>query len=258
MIFQSQIESTTKNSKQQGVIYMLLGAALILIIALFVKFPIPEPVVENPIVYMKFVSLGESETGGPAMENSSGDGGGDESAQPQNASSNNEVDANANEGSGDHVIKKNSSSNTNTNTSENNPKPEKNSAFTPSKKKGKPLGDGESNMPGGPGNGTDNIGNIWGKKDGKGHLPAEQRPKQIKPFEFADEASDISTIRYLKVLLSVDCKGVIKSVAAAPGTTDMKNFDFVKKRLVGNKYFKSTDANCEGTAKWIVDVTITP
>lgn len=256
MIFQSQIESTTRNSKQQGIIYMLLAAALILFIALFIKIPVPEQVVENPIVYMKFVSLGESETGGPAMENSSGDGGGDESAQP-NAASNNEIVATPSEGSGDHVINKNNSKNTN-NAAQVNPQPEKNSGFKKSKKKGTgPLGDGDNDKFGGGGDDDGNKGSPDGQRDKGGKLLPKYRPRQIKQFSFSDKESDKNEIRHLWVILTVDCNGIVNDVKIAPGTTDTEDFPFIKSQIKGKKYYDKRN-DCNGPAKWDVDITIKP
>ncbi len=260
MIFQSQIESTTRNSKQQGIIYMLLGVALLLLIAILVTIPVPEPIVETPIVYMKFVSLGESETGGPAMENSSGDGGGDESAQPQNASPNQDnVNADPEPGGGDApAINNNKSNNKTTNTSQPQAQPEKNSGFK-SKKKGTggPLGDGNSALPGGGGDGDLNKGDPAGWKDERGNLKAEHRPRQIKQFSFNDKESDKNEIRHLWVILTVDCNGIVNDVKIAPKTTDTEDFPFIKSQIKGKKYYDKRN-DCNGPAKWDVDITIKP
>lgn len=256
MIFQSQIPSTSKNSQQQGVLYMCIGAGLILLIALLIKFPVPEPVVETPIIYMSF---GESETGGPAAENSSGDGGGESEPQPQNAAENNDINADPEPGGGEApVINPNKSANSTTNTTQSARQPEKNSGFK-SKKKGSggPVGDGDSDLPGGGGNDDKNKGNPNGRKDGKGHLLDNYRPKQVKQFTFSDKESDQSNIRYLRVLLTVDCKGYVKNVEYARGTTSSEDFPFVKQQLKGNKYFDAR-TDCDEPGKWEVTVTITP
>ncbi|MDZ4758578.1 MAG: hypothetical protein SGJ10_10660 [Bacteroidota bacterium] len=257
MIFQSQIPSTSTNSKQQGIIYMLLGAALILLIAIIVKFPVPEVVAETPVIYMNF---GESETGGPAMENSSGDGGGENSPQPQNNAPNeNDIDAVADPGKENApAINNNKSKNTTTNTSQTVPQVEKNSGFKSNKKgSGGPAGNGNSPLPGGGGEDDKNKGNLSGRKDGNGHLLDKYRPRQINQFAFSYKESDQSTIRLLRVILTVDCKGIVKNIEIARGSKATEDFAFIKSQLRGNKFYDAR-SDCDGPAKWEVDVTITP
>ncbi|MBI3235153.1 MAG: hypothetical protein HYZ42_14150 [Bacteroidetes bacterium] len=273
MIFQSNIESTSKEGNSWGIIATIGFHGLILAALLLIFIPEPESHPLDPVIMVNF---GDPEMGGPSAEMAGGSG--DESmaenapSTPDEASAAEEVIDNP---EAELAVKPAKSKvepvKQNTPVTKPNPvverKPEQGSTFIkrgPRKKgngSGSSNGDGSSDGRGDgliPGEGGDPNGVPDGSLDGDGYVKKQFRPKQIKKAEFNDDETDDPNPKRIYVIVTVSCSGIITKVKPDINhTTDTKNLKYISGKLKGEKFFDNRD-NCKGPAAWPLEVIITP
>jgi hypothetical protein len=265
MIFQSQVQSTTKNSKFNGLVMTIAFHALILLIILLVTLPKPE---EKPMDPFIEISFGEPDMGGPSSELAGGSGNEDPTTEEQKAV---QTPSNAQPDDNDlEAIKKQQASHAKTTTTQTAKIPERQvedgSTFSRKKGRGKGTGTGTSNGPGSsegsgdglnPGNEGDPKGSPHGSPDGE-FLPEGKRPHKIRSTDIEDENTTDPNPKTVYVIVTVNCDGVITKVKADyTRTSGTKNIDFVKRKLKGEKFYDARP-NCTGSASWPISVTVTP
>lgn len=272
MIFQSQITTTSKEGKNWGLIVTIGFHAIVLAVLLMLVIPAPQ---QHPLDPVIMVNFGEPDMGGPSDEMAGGSGEENTSEAVSNPTQPSTPDPEIIENPDGAVsvpVKKNDQLQNDKKQTKTLPKPEERkpeegSVYTKKVRNKKGNGTGNANGDGTsggkgdgliPGNQGDPNGVPNGDIDGSGHLKKQYRPRQIKKASFSDEETDDPNQKVVYVIVTVSCEGIIKRVAIDPDRTkDTKNFKYISSKLKGEKFFDSRP-NCNGDAKWPLEVVITP
>ncbi len=269
MIFQSQVASTTKQSKFNGAMAAVAFHALILAIILFVTIPKPEEKLMDPFVT---ISFGDPDMGG-GSDIAAGASSPIDNPDPGNPDQTTAAAASASESDDQsEAIEKANTNPTKTNTTSNSTKPtaakaerqsDKASEFKKGGKKGDKGKNGNNPNGGDDGLGPDKGGGDHGNggddyTDNDGVLKPKFQPKRLGKKEIDGENTNDPNPKKVYLIATVNCNGVITKLKLdTKRSTDTESLKLIKEKLLGQAYY-SPIPDCKGSGKMNLEVTINP
>ncbi|MSQ79738.1 MAG: hypothetical protein EXR21_08700 [Flavobacteriaceae bacterium] len=263
MIFQSQVASTTKQSKFNGAMAAVAFHALILAIILFVTIPKPEEKLMDPFVT---ISFGDPDMGG-GSDMAAGASSPVDNPDPGNPDQSTTAAASATEENDQSEAIEKANPNPTKTSKPTTTKPERQSDKASEFKKGGKKGNKGKNGSD-PNGGDDGLGpdkGDYGNRgedytDNDGVLKPKFQPKRLGKKEIDGENTNDPNPKKVSLIATVNCNGVITQLdLISSRSTDSKSLILLQKKLIGQAYYSPIPIpDCKGSGKMLLEVTINP